>query len=80
MIHYQTNQGNMYSNTYRYWAQDIAELAYPDSVSNPLYNDHREFHRWLHNQYGVKVRFRNLNYWLEFPDSRTETFFMLRWS
>jgi len=80
MTHYQTDQSSLYTNAYRHWAQNIAELAYPDSLVNPLYNDHRDFHRWLLDQYSVKVRFQDLSHWLEFPNSQIKTFFMLRWS
>jgi len=73
-------QQHCYTQAYRHWCQETHRQGIYLALTDPVYNNHREFHAWLHEQYGIQARLQNLVINLRFPDAATETWWALRYS
>jgi len=74
------NDQELYTNSFIYWANNVQCNKSLVFLSDPLWNDHKPFAKWLLETHGARVKIRNLNISLEFDNPQDRTLFVLRWA
>jgi hypothetical protein len=70
----------LYRNAYNYWRKKISTEQLSPFTEDPLWNDHKQFQKWLLDNYKVNVIFKNLNIILQFSEEKDQILFVLKWS